>query len=71
MRGRTITIPVKGNPRAKYAEKWLDQNCQASTGPHPCITGMRKLYWGMDALIVKLGAYIYYMGKDKGQEIPF
>ena len=66
-KGRTITVRVKGNARAV---KWLDANCKASTGPYPNITGMRNLYWGKDALIVKAGAYIYYMGKDVGQEIP-
>ncbi len=28
-------------------------------GPHPNITGMRNLYWGKDALIVKQGSYAY------------
>ncbi|KKN78464.1 hypothetical protein LCGC14_0349960 [marine sediment metagenome] len=30
-----------------------------SAGPYPNISGMRKLYWGKDALIVKQGAYAY------------
>lgn len=28
-------------------------------GPNPNITGMRNLYWGKDALIVKQGRYAY------------
>ena len=68
MKGRTITIRVKDRPKL---EKVLDSMCQASAGPHPSIRGMRKLYWGNDALIVKYGAYIYYLGKDHGQELPF
>lgn len=28
-------------------------------GPNPSITGMRKLYWGEFAKIVKQGQYIY------------
>jgi hypothetical protein len=67
-RGRTITIRVKDRPNL---EKILDKTCIASTGPYGNITGMRRLYWGMDALIVKYGAYLYYMGKDRGQELPF
>ena len=66
-RGRTITISPKRNPG--IGER-LERACQASTGPNPNITGMRNLYWGRDALIVKCGAYIYYFGKDRGQDIP-
>lgn len=65
-RGRTITISAKRNPG--IGER-LEKACSASTGPYPNITGMRR-YWGKDALIVKCGAYIYYFGKDRGQDIP-
>ena len=71
MRGRTIVVPMKGNPRKNFIEKWLEKNCQASAGPYPSITGMRNLYWGKEALIVKAGAYIYLMTKkDDGRELP-
>lgn len=30
-----------------------------SAGPYANLTGMRKLYWGKNALVVKVGAYIY------------
>lgn len=66
--GRTIVIPVKTN---KGLEKVLEKNALASAGPYSNITGMRNLYWGKDALIVKYGVYIYFMGKDKGQGLPF
>ena len=70
-RGRTMTLPIKGNPRAKGVVKWLDENCLASAGPHPNITGMRNLYWGRMALIVKAGAYIYLITKyDDGRTLP-
>jgi hypothetical protein len=32
-----------------------------SAGPYPNITGMKKLYWGMDAYCLKLGAYVYHV----------
>ena len=32
---------------------------------------MRNKYWGRDALVVRAGAYAYYMGKDTGQVIPY
>ena len=71
MRGRTIVVPMKGNTRKNFIEKWLEKNCQASAGPYPCISGMRNLYWGKEALIVKAGAYIYLMTtKDEGRELP-
>lgn len=63
-RGRTLYVRVRGRP---CVERWLALHCVASTGPYPCISGMRKLYWGQDALVVKAGIYIYNMGRDKGQ----
>lgn len=33
-----------------------------NAGPNPNITGMRSLYWGKDALIVKQGQYAYKIG---------
>ena len=30
-----------------------------NAGPHPNITGMRKLYWGKDAYLIKSGVYVY------------
>ena len=35
-----------------------------NAGPNPNITGMRKLYWGTDALIIRCGAYAYNVPHD-------
>ena len=35
-----------------------------SAGPNPSITGMKKLYWGIDAYVVKSGSYIYKVPGD-------
>lgn len=67
MRGRTIYLRLRG--RAGLA-RLLARYCIGSAGPYPSIRGMRKLYWGKDALVVKAGAYAYYMGKDTGQAVP-
>lgn len=67
-RGRTVTVRIKGRPGL---ERRLERDCLASTGPYPNITGMRNLYWGRDCLIVKAGIYIYNMGKDVGQDVPY
>lgn len=32
-----------------------------SAGPYANLTGMRKFYWGENALMVKVGAYIYHV----------
>lgn len=53
-RGRTITIPAKNISKGRL--KWIEEHSIASAGPHPNITGMRNLYWGKEALIVKVGA---------------
>lgn len=67
-RGRTVYIRVRSRPR--MAER-LERDCVGSAGPYPSISGMRKLYWGRDALVIKAGSYAYYMGKDVGQAIPY
>ena len=59
-RGRTLYWRV-----TKQNEEWLDEHCQASAGPYPCISGMRNLYphWWRGT-IVKCGAYIYLFSHD-------
>lgn len=32
-----------------------------SAGPYANLTGMRKFYWGENALVVKVWAYIYHV----------
>ena len=67
-RGRTVYVRVRGRPEV---ERRLQEECVGSAGPYPCIAGMRNKYWGRDALVVRAGAYAYYMGKDTGQVIPY
>lgn len=35
-----------------------------NAGPHPNITGMRRLYWGKDAFIIKCGVYAYNVPQE-------
>lgn len=71
-RGRTIILKKKSTPNAAKWVKWLEDNCLASTGPYPNICGMRNLYWGKTALIVKAGAYIYLIAnRDDGRKMPW
>ena len=65
-RGRTLYVSTRGRPEVA---RRLQRDCIASTGPYPCISGMRKKYWGRDALVIRAGAYAYYMGKDERQGI--
>lgn len=65
-RGRTLYVRTRGRPEVVRA---LERDCFGSAGPYPSVTGMRKKYWGRDALIVRAGAYAYYMGKDEGQGV--
>ena len=32
--------------------------------PYPSVSGMKKLYWGEDALCVKCGAYVYKVDRQ-------
>lgn len=36
------------------------------------VTGMKKLYYGKDALLVRCGSYIYHVGRtDYGRQIYY
>jgi len=35
-----------------------------SAGPRPNVTGMKKLYWGMDAYCIRVGSYVYHVDYD-------
>lgn len=52
MKGRYLYIPVRN-----YNELNLFQF--PSTGRNGNIQGMRKLFWGDDAYVIKCGAYAY------------
>lgn len=56
MKARGITVCRRST---KEMHAWLNQNCQASAGPYPNITGMRNKYWGKNAQIVRCGRFIY------------
>lgn len=71
-RGRTIILKKKGNPDAAKWVRWLEDHCQASAGPHGNLTGMRNLYWGKESLVVKAGAYLYYLKRfDDFKPLPW
>lgn len=42
----------------------IDLSGHPSAGPNPSISGMKKLYWGIDAYVVKSGSYIYKVSGD-------
>ncbi len=42
----------------------LQKVCEASSGPRPCIYGMRKMYWGMDAPIIKCCNYAFKVSRE-------
>ena len=71
-KGRTIILKKKSTPDAAKWVKWLEEHSQASAGPYSNICGMRNIYWGRRALIVKAGAYIYLITKyDDGRKMPW
>lgn len=71
-KGRTVYFSKRQVPNAAKWVLWLDKNCLASAGPHPNICGMRNLYWGKEALIVKTGSYAYLITcKDDGRKLPW
>ena len=71
-KGRTVILLKKHTPDAAKWVRWLEENCQASAGPHGNLTGMRNLYWGREALVVRAGAYLYLItSKDDGRMMPW
>ena len=71
-RGRTVILKKKTTPDAAKWVRWLEEKSIASTGPYPNVCGMRNLYWGREALIVRAGAYIYLITKrDDGRKLPW
>ena len=53
---KTITIPS-----TKKNQDMLEKF--PSAGPHPNITGMKKQFWGEDALCIRCGVYVYKVDK--------
>ncbi len=71
-KGRTVILKKKGNPNAAKWVRWLEENCQGSAGPYGNLTGLRNLYWGKEALVVKSGAFYYYMRRfDDFKPLPW
>lgn len=71
-RGRTIVFNKRHTPDAAKWVEWLERNCQSSAGPRCSLVGMRKMYWGREALIVKAGSYAYLIAsKDDGRVLPW
>ena len=48
----------------KLKAREIDLSGYPSAGPNPSIKGMKELYWGKNALVVKSGAYIYKVPED-------
>ncbi len=38
-----------------------------NAGPYPNITGMKNKYWGLDALCIRCGAYVYHVDAETYQ----
>ena len=71
-RGRTIRFSKRQVPNAAKWVKWLEENCEASAGPRCSLVGMRKMYWGREALIVTAGSYAYLITRyDDGRSMPW
>ena len=57
LKGESSMKKYKYVPSTPHNESILQEYPNA--GPYPNITGMRKLYWGADALVIRCGAYAY------------
>ena len=71
-KGRTVILNKRHTPNAAKWVMWLEENCIGSAGPRGSIVGMRRLFWGKEALVVKAGAYLYYLKRfDDFKPLPW
>lgn len=56
MRAKYPTITIS---KEKGKRLGLDEGPFACAGPYPNIMGMKQKYWGMDAMCIKCGVYVY------------
>lgn len=56
-----IPVAVKNKYQTNYE---LNLSNYPNAGPNPCIAGMRNLYWGKDAYVIKSGKYAYKVSQE-------
>lgn len=66
----TYTIKQLLRLGSKYIRLGKDEDCPElsncpNAGPNCNVKGMRNLYWGKNAVLVKKGQYVYYIGELK------
>lgn len=59
---KRTNYPVLTVPAAHFNH--LQEICKGSTGPKPSIYGMRKLYWGADAPIIKCCNHAFLVDRE-------
>ncbi len=50
------------NKRAEQLN--IDLSKYPSAGPYPSVAGMKKQYWGKNALCVRQGSYVYKVSQE-------
>ena len=55
----------------KTWEKYLDSLGCPSAGPNGNAEGMKRLWWGLDAYVVKCGAYLYNVGETEYRRLVY
>lgn len=56
--------PVKRVSIEEIEKAGVDLDSFPSAGPYANVTGMRRLYWEIDAPILRVGVYIYWVSVD-------
>lgn len=56
--------PTKTVKKNQIQSKSIDLNIFPSAGPNASISGMKKLFWGKDAYVLKVGIYIYKVTEE-------
>lgn len=51
--------PVKYVTKAQLKRAGVNLSTFPNAGPRANVTGMKRLFWGLDATVLKHGAYIY------------
>lgn len=63
------TYPTKYATTAELRRKGISLETFPNAGPNPNISGMKKNYWGKDAMCVKHGAYVYKVTQEVYERI--
>jgi len=56
-----MTYPTIYVSKEQLRRAGIDLGKYPNAGPNPCVSGMKRLYWGRDAKCIRSGRYVYHV----------